>query len=111
MNVIKVKKWNDIPQGYTGIVEYESGAKIWLKNGNYHRENGPAFVRETSIKSWYLDGKYIWSSSSKLNLTNQIILSKTQHPEYPLVQVWKILDKNKVYEQTIISGIEELIIE
>jgi len=54
---------------------------------------------------------YIWSSSSKLNLTNKIVLSKTQHPLYPTVQVWKILDKDRVYDQIIIPGMEEFITE
>ena len=111
MNTIKLKSWNDIPSNYTGIVEYEDGSKEWYKNGRFHREDGPARIHKNDYKSWRLEGYYIWDSDHKLGFTNQIILSKTQHPEYPTVQVWKILSKNKVYEQTIIPGMEELIIE
>ena len=112
MKTIKIKNWDDIPQNYTGIVERATGSKTWLKNGNAHREDGPAWIISLdNYKSWYLDGKFICNSNKKLDLTSQIILSKHQHPEYPTVQVWKILNKNKVYELTIIPGMEEFIIE
>ena len=111
MNIIKVKTWNNVPHDYTGIVEWESGTKIWFKNGKRHRENGPAWIYKNKIKSWYLDGNCIWNSDLKLDLTSQIILSKENHPNYLTVQVWKILDKNKFYDQFIIPGMEELIKE
>ena len=31
-------------------------SKEWLKNGKYHREDGPAFDFVNGTKSWYLDG-------------------------------------------------------
>ena len=111
MKTIKLKDWDKTPQDYTGIVEWEGGNKGWYKNGNFHREDGPTYIDIDGYKSWCLDGKFIWDSTCKADLTNQIILSKTQHPEYPQVQVWKILDKDKVYEQIIIPGMEEIIIE
>ena len=111
MNVIKVKKWNDIPQGYTGIIEWEDGDKGWCKNGKPHREDGPARIYKDGYKEWWLDSQSIHKSIYKINLTNQIILSKTKHPLYLTVQVWKILDKDRVYEQIIIPGMEEFIIE
>ena len=108
---MKIKEWNELPQGYIGNIEWEDGTRIWFKNGNYHRENGPAFIRNDGYKEWFLDGKYIWNLNKKLGLINKIILSKTKHPKYPTIQIWKILDENKVYEQLIIPGMEELIIE
>ena len=109
MKPIKAKEWVDL-KGYTGGIEWENGDVFWYKNGKPHREDGPTYIRSAGYKAWWLDGKVIWSSYDKLDLTNQIILSKTQHPNYPTVQVWKILNKNKVYEQTIIPGMEEFII-
>ena len=112
MTTIKVKTWAEVPQGYTGIVEFENGDKIWVKNRKDHREDGPSYVRNDGYKEWWLGEKFIWHSNrTPLDLTNQIILSKTQHPNYPTVQVWKILGPNGVYEQVIIPGMEENIIE
>lgn len=111
MKTIKITYWSDVPKDYTGIATGNNGI-YWYKNGNFHREDGPAVVSYyKSKKDWWLDGKYIWSSSSKLDVTNQIVLSKTQHPLYPIVQVWKILDLERVYEKIIIPGMEEFITE
>ena len=110
MNVIKVKNWYNVPGNYTGIVERDDGTIAWHKNGNLHREDGPAYIRNDGVTFWDLDGVFIWDSNDILDLTNKIILSKTQHPLYPTVQVWKILDKNGLREQIIIPGMEEIII-
>ena len=32
------------------------GEKHWLKDGNFHRENGPAVERADGTKQWYLHG-------------------------------------------------------
>ena len=111
MKTIKLQEWNEIPQGYTGIVEWENGDIDWFKNGGFHREDGPARIYKEGFKVWYLDGKFICNSNDKLDLANQIVLSKHQHPKYPTVQVWKILNKNKVYERIVIPGMEEFIKE
>ena len=111
MNIIKLKTGDEIQREYIGIIEWENGNKSWYKNCKPHREDGSAIIYKNGYKSWWLDGKVIWNSNKKLNLTNQIILSKTQHPEYPTVQVWKIFDKDRVYEQIVIPGMEEFIIE
>ena len=105
MKTIKVNHTSDIPQDHTGVADWNHGNKEWYKNGEYHREDGPARIFN-GYKSWWLDGKIIWNSGCKLNLTNQIILSKQQHSEYPTVQIWKILGPNGLYEQIIIPGME-----
>tara|TARA_R100001510_G_C7557008_1_gene138524 strand:+ start:402 stop:695 length:294 start_codon:yes stop_codon:yes gene_type:complete len=33
------------------------GDKQWLKDGNFHRENGPAIENADGTKQWYLHGK------------------------------------------------------
>ena len=111
MKTIKVRLYNEIPRKFTGIVDWENGDKEWFKNGKWHREDGPAYIRNDGFKFWCLDGKYIWNSNKKLDLTNQIVLSKAQYPYYSLIQIWKILDKGRVYERIIIPGMEELITE
>lgn len=32
-------------------------SKYWYKNGQYHREDGPAIERADGTKEWYLNGK------------------------------------------------------
>ena len=111
MNVIKAKSWDDLPKGYTGIVEWESGNKGWYRNRKLHKEDGPAYIREDGVKFWHLDGFYIWDSTSERDFTNKIILSKTQHSKYSTIQIWKILGPNGLYELNVIPGMEEFIIE
>ena len=45
--------------GYTDytVRVYESGYTEWRKNGELHREDGPAFVWANGDKFWYLNGK------------------------------------------------------
>jgi len=111
MKTLKLAYGKEIPKNYTGIIEWEYGSKEWYKNGIWHREDGPAYIRKDGYKEWWLDGKGIWDSTCKLDLTNQIILSKVRHPLYPTVQIWKILGKNGLYEQFIVPGMEEFIKE
>ena len=111
MKITKANIWKNLPEDYTGIIEWSNRIKGWFKNGVVHREDGPAYIRSDGVKSWWLDGKIIWISEKTLDLTNQIILSKTKHPEHPTVQIWKILGPNGLYEQIIIPGMEEFIIK
>jgi hypothetical protein len=34
------------------------GAKYWLLNGRYHREDGPAVVLPSGYEEWYLNGRF-----------------------------------------------------
>ena len=111
MKTIKIKYSNEIPKDYTGIVIWDDGDKTWYRNRKFHREDGPAYTGKKGYKSWYLNNKFIWDSDDKLDLTNEILLSKENHSEYPNIQVWKILDKNGLREQIIIPGMEEFIKE
>ena len=38
-------------------IEYRNGNKYWRRNGNPHREDGPAIECSDGYKSWYLNGK------------------------------------------------------
>ena len=37
-------------------IEWSSGDKVWLQNGNLHRVDGPAMVYINGDKEWWLDG-------------------------------------------------------
>ena len=36
---------------------YKNGTKFWFKNGEYHREDGPAIEYDDGNKVWFLNGK------------------------------------------------------
>ena len=55
---IKVKTYKDIPENYTGIIEYPNGTKCWYLNGKYHRTDGPTIEYLDGEKEWLLNGKY-----------------------------------------------------
>ena len=55
--VLKISNRKEIPQNYTGIVEYPNGSKCWYLNGEYHRTDGPAIEWSNEIKYWFLNGK------------------------------------------------------
>ena len=61
MEVIKIKEFGGIPDGYTGIAEFLSGTKRWYLNGKLHREDGPAIEYIDSSKAWYLNGRFLFS--------------------------------------------------
>lgn len=110
MITIKVKNLNEIPRDYTGIVEYADGEKEWRKNGKSHREDGPAIINTVGNgdNQWFLNGKWILMQEEIKSFSNWIVLSKSQHPEYPLVQIWKILGKNGLFEQEMTSDLIKL---
>ena len=44
----------------------ENGEKIWLnEKGEWHREDGPAYECDDSMKLWYYHGKWINCQSQK----------------------------------------------
>ncbi len=112
MKTVKVKYLNKIPANYTGIFEWTNGTKNWFKNGELHREDGPARIYPDKDKEWHLNGHYIFGSNwNKINLSKFIILSKEPHPLYPTCQVWKYIDQYGIKEQIVIPGMEAWITE
>ncbi len=112
MNIIRVSLWREIPNNYTGIIEYGHGIKEWFRNRRLHREDGPAVIQNDGYKEWWLDGVCVARFyEGQVIKTEKIIFSKEQHPKYPTVQVWKYIDKNGIQEQIIIPGIENHITE
>ncbi len=49
---------NKILDNYTSIDECENGAKIYRKNGFFHRSDGPAIEYPDGTKHWYINGKH-----------------------------------------------------
>ena len=57
MNIIKIKHDREIPDNFTGIVEFIGGTKYWYKEGKLHRLDGPAVEYVNGDKHWYKEGK------------------------------------------------------
>ena len=43
-------------KNYT-VKVFEDGSKVWLLNGERHREDGPAIEFSSGTKAWYLNGE------------------------------------------------------
>ena len=55
---IKEVAEEDIPENFTGIIEFSSRTKYWLVNGKRHREDGPASEWSNGTKSWWFNGPF-----------------------------------------------------
>ena len=55
--ILKISTRTEIPQNYTGIIEWSDGDKWWYLKGELHRTDGPAIEYANGSKAWYLNGK------------------------------------------------------
>lgn len=94
---------------FTGVFEWD-GRKEWHKDGNFHREDGPAYIGKDGYKEWWLDGKCIWRSRNNWDLTNATILFKATHQKYPSLEllIFQTFD-GIIKTQVLIPGMEEFI--
>ena len=101
MKTIKVQHWKDIPENFTGVVEYPSGNTYWLKNGEQHREDGPAVEYVDGYKEWYLEDKEYFSKY----LANYVVLDhyKGKHG----IMWYRLLYKDDIFEYPDIPGLIE----
>jgi hypothetical protein len=53
----KYKKNGQLHREDGPAVIYDNGFKEWYLNGKRHREDGPAIIWENGTKKWYLNGK------------------------------------------------------
>jgi hypothetical protein len=58
MKTIKVGHCSEISKGFTGVVRYPNGSKIWYLNGERHRVDGPAWEGADGTKQWFLNGQW-----------------------------------------------------
>jgi|ERR1700691_2718672 len=57
MGILKINYWRDLPENYTGIVEYKDGPIYYCYlNGKLHREDGPAIIHPDGALEYYLNG-------------------------------------------------------
>jgi hypothetical protein len=48
----------EVPDNFTGIAKWCNGTVSYFKNGDYHREDGPAFIGDNGYQEWQIKGKY-----------------------------------------------------
>lgn len=51
-----------------GMYKTKYGTKYWYKNGQRHREDGPAIEWEDGAKAWYLNDKFMTEEEWYKNL-------------------------------------------
>jgi hypothetical protein len=57
MKTIKLNYKENIPDNFTGIIEWWNGTKYWYKEGKLHHENNPAIEYIDGRKEWWFEGK------------------------------------------------------
>jgi hypothetical protein len=101
--------------------EYSGGSKEWHYEGKFHRVDGPTRIGDDNLgNSWALDDKLLFNTlihrmntnhpiKLSMDLRNKLVLSKIEHPKYPTVKIWKILDHERISELIVIPGMEEYV--
>ena len=122
MKTIRIRNYDNLPPSYTGIVQMPK-SKFWLKEGELHRENGPAKEWIDGSNFWYLNGlahridgpakewengivKEWWVEGKEykqINLKDYVVLDYYKG-DYDLMW-YKILGKNKIFEYPDIPGL------
>jgi hypothetical protein len=54
---MSIVKRTTLPNGGR-LLEYDNGDKGWYLNGEFHREDGPAFEYADGDKFWYINDKF-----------------------------------------------------
>lgn len=57
IKILKLKVGEDVPENYTGCVEFVDGTKKWFKEDYLHRIDGPAVEYVDGTKFWFKEGK------------------------------------------------------
>jgi hypothetical protein len=62
------KKSTGIIESCDGSFHYASNGIFHYKNGELHREDGPAFEWTNGKKEWYLNGKHYYKNEYKIEI-------------------------------------------
>ena len=101
MKIIKTNSWRDLPENFTGIIEFTNGTKYWYKEGKCHREDGPAIEYSNGYKEWYLEDEEYF----EINLNDYVVLDYYKG-KFGLMW-YKILDIDEIIENPDIPGLIE----
>jgi hypothetical protein len=106
MKTIKVTKREEIPGGFTGIVEYPDGDKYWHKEGFRHRIDGPAIEWADGSKEWWIDGNQIYAEI----FIHGKLFTGIQKGKYGLEWL-RFLTEERIEEYPIIPGLRYRFVE
>jgi hypothetical protein len=102
MKTIKVNNCLEVPNNFTGIVEYLYGTKEWFKEGKLHRENGPAIEYANGYKEWWIEG-IEYSREKFKTLTDTSVFLEIERGRFNLEWI-KYLTETGIEEYSIIPG-------
>jgi|ERR1700691_1529610 len=91
METIKINDCYEVPENYTGIVEYSNGAIYYYLNSKLHREDGPAKIYPSGTVFYFINGlrhredgpAEIWDDGSILYYLNGLC-----HREDGPAEIW-----------------------
>lgn len=99
---------HNIPALYTGEILYieqiplaigGNSIKCWYKDGNYHREDGPAVEYSDGDKHWWFENRFI----KQINLKDFVVLDHDKG-EYGILW-YKLLDKDEIIDYPDLPGL------
>ena len=59
MDILRLDYSEDLPENYSGIVEYKNIGMCYYLNGLFHREDGPVIIWKDGSKYWFINNKEI----------------------------------------------------
>lgn len=122
VRTINIENIRDLPEDYTGIVEYPLEKKEWYSKGKLHRADGPAVEYAGGFKVWHLNGErhredgpareYI-NGKKEWWINNQFILQLEEEDQPFLIleeaeTQLKILTATEIKWVPIVPGLKEL---
>jgi hypothetical protein len=105
MKIIKINKWDSLPNNFTGIAEYPNGNKFWYKEGKPYREDGPAVEYSDGSKFWWIENYFCSLYDFQILIKTCLFLGK-QKGKHNLDWLRFLIDKG-IKEFPIIPGMEE----
>lgn len=95
----------DIPINFTGVANLPYG-KTWLKEGKWHRTDGPAVVwHNGKTKEWHIESRMYAPGKLELLTRKSIILNKDKG-KHGLVWL-RFLTETEIEEFPIIPGMKD----
>lgn len=87
----------EIPENFTGVIEWSNGSKEWFQNGLLHRIDGAAME--------YTDGTKYWCQNNLFHrLDGPAIEQWNGKKEYWILDIGSKIDKKTIWDISIYVG-------
>ncbi len=73
MKTIKSPPLNQIPPNYTGKIVWADGEIWYCKDGDLHRDSGPAMIWKNGTKKWYKNDKLHRTDGPAVEWSNGLV--------------------------------------